>query len=62
MKFRLKEIRKAKKFSQEQLSLSSGVSRRIISELESGTRTITRTDTLCRLAKALGVNPTDLIA
>ena len=53
--YRLKEIRKAQKMSQEELSKKSGVSRVIIVRLESGSDFVTTTTTLRALANALGV-------
>lgn len=55
MGYRIKEIRNEKGMSQEELSVKSGISRTIISGLESGTRTNTSADTLLKIADALGV-------
>lgn len=54
MGYRIKEVREEKRMSQEELSAKSGVSRRIISELETGIRTSTTTKTLVAIATALG--------
>ena len=51
---RITEIRKEKGISQEELSILSGVSRATISGLESGRITVTTTDTLQKISKALG--------
>ncbi len=51
---RITEIRKEKGISQEELSILSGVSRATISGLESGRVTVTTTDTLQKISKALG--------
>lgn len=53
MGFKVKEIRLAKNISQEELSKASGVSRKTISELESGEVVNTTTSTLAKLADAL---------
>lgn len=53
MGYEIKRFRKALKMSQEELSEKSGISRRIISELESGKRTNTTAKTLVALANAL---------
>ena len=51
----LQKIRAEQKMSQMELSKKSGVSRAIISGLESGRIKTTTTGTLQRLANALGV-------
>ena len=51
---RITEIRKEKGISQEELSILSGVSRATISGFESGRITVTTTDTLQKISKALG--------
>lgn len=53
MRFNIRECRKEKNMSQEQLAKKSGVSRAIISGLECGSITVTTTDTLIKLASAL---------
>lgn len=55
MKFMIKRIREEKNISQEELARLSGVSRTTISGLETGKITVVGTDTLEKLAKALGV-------
>ena len=56
MEYRIKECREANGFTQEELSEKSGVSRAIISGLETGSITVTTTKTLQRIAGALGVS------
>jgi len=51
--YRIKEVREAKKMTQEELSKKSGVSRGTISALENGTVRTTTTKTLARIALAL---------
>lgn len=54
MGYRVKEIREEKKLTQEELSKKSGVSRTIISAIESGKEEVTTTTkTLLKIAKAL---------
>lgn len=60
MGYRVKEIREKNGLSQEMLSKKSGVSRTIISGLESGTIKETSTKTLFKIAKALNVNVSDI--
>lgn len=55
----LKELRKAKKLTQTQLSSLSNVSQGKICEYESG-KTLPRLDTAARLAKALGCSLDEL--
>lgn len=56
----LKKIRLDKKITQKQLSEKSGVSQSYISEIESKGYICT-VYILCRLCKALGVTPNELI-
>ena len=53
--FRLKELRKERNMSQIELAQKSGVSRGIITRLESGDEYVTTTTTLRKLAEALDV-------
>lgn len=53
MTYKIKECREEIKMSQEELSRKSGVSRAIISGLESGRTLVTTTDTLIKIANAL---------
>lgn len=60
MGYRIKELREEKKMSQEDLSKKSGVSRTIISGLESGTIKETSTKTLRKIAVALDKRVSDI--
>ena len=60
MRYRVKEIREKEGLSQEALSEKSGVSRTIISGLESGTIKETSTKTLVRIADALNKKVSDI--
>ncbi len=57
----LRQLRLAAGMSQEQLGLESGVQRNFISLIETGQNQPTVT-TVFRLARALNVRPSDLIA
>lgn len=54
---RLKELRLEASLSAKELSVLSGVTRSLISELETGKRQSTSIDTIAKLAKALQVSP-----
>ena len=54
MGYRIKEARLSAGMSQEELSAKSGVSRTIISGLESGRLSVTTTGTIKKIADALG--------
>ena len=54
MGYKIKEAREQLQMSQEKLAQKSGVSRTIISGLESGTITTTTTSTLLKISRALG--------
>lgn len=58
-KLNLYEIRRQRGISQLELSKRSGVSYGYISELENGIKSPT-IDTICKLAKALEVDPSEL--
>ena len=60
MVYKITEWRKAKGLTQDELSKKSGVSRAIISGLESGRITVTTTDTLLRIARALECSVNDI--
>jgi len=60
VKYRVKEIREKAGITQEDLATKSGVSRTIISGLESGTIKETSTRTLRRIADALGRSVSEL--
>jgi transcriptional regulator with XRE-family HTH domain len=57
---RLVELRKAKGWSQEALSLESGVARSYLGGVERGKRNIALVN-ICRLAEALEVSPSELL-
>lgn len=54
MGYKIKDYRCEIGMTQAELAKRSGVSRTIISGLESGSITVTKTDTLLKIAKALG--------
>ena len=54
MVYNIKAVREEEGMSQEELSKKAGVSRSIISGLESGRASVTTTETLCKIADALG--------
>lgn len=56
----LRESRRAKGMSQEQLALDCGMKRSYVSDLERGTRNPT-VRALGRLAEALSIEPADLL-
>ena len=58
--FRIRECRNEINMSQEELSKKSGVSRTIISGLENGTITVTTTETLLRIARAMNKKVVDI--
>lgn len=60
MQYKIKEYREELKMSQVELAEKSKVSRTIISGLESGAITVTTTDTLLKIAHALGKNVSDI--
>lgn len=60
MHYRVKELREKMGISQAELSKRAGVSRTIISGLESGTIEVTTTDTLLKISNALGCKVTDI--
>lgn len=60
MKFRIKEQREKAGMTQAQLAKKSNVSRTIISGLESGAITVTTTETLSKIANALGKSVSDI--
>lgn len=60
MKFRVKELREKKNLTQEELAKRANISRATISGIENGTFTVIKTDTLRKLADALGVKVSSL--
>ncbi|MGQ0834310.1 MAG: helix-turn-helix domain-containing protein [Gammaproteobacteria bacterium] len=57
----LREHRESRRLSQEALALGADVDRTFVSQIERGVRQPTLT-TLCKLAQALDVQPSTLIA
>lgn len=62
MQFRIKEQREKAGMTQVQLAEKSNVSRAIISGLESGSITVTTTETLLKIANALDKNVSDIFS
>ena len=60
MGFKIRECRNEINMSLEELSKKSGVSRTIISGLENGTITVTTTETLLRIARAMNKKVVDI--
>lgn len=60
MAYKVKQFREKKKMTQEELSEKSGVSRAIISRLESGEEVVTTTETLIKIATALNCKVGDI--
>ena len=60
MPYRIKEVRLEQGMTQEELAVKSGVSRVTISGLESGKLVVTTTDTLIKIAVALGRKVSDI--
>lgn len=57
---RIKELREAKGLSQEKLAQRADISRQMIVNLESGAVGNTSTDTLAKIALALGVSTSEI--
>lgn len=60
MSYRIRECREELGLTQEELSKRSGVSRAIISGLESGRTLVTTTDSLIKIANALNKKVSDI--
>ncbi|MFA6808048.1 MAG: helix-turn-helix transcriptional regulator [Eubacteriales bacterium] len=58
---KIKNIRLKKGLTAKELSISSGVTRSLISELETGKRNSTSIETISRIAKALQISPSYFI-
>ena len=58
---RLKELRKRKELTQEQLSELSGIDYKHIQLLESSKAPAAKLDTIEKLAKAFGISPSKLL-
>lgn len=61
MQYKIRSYREQKKMTQEQLAEKSGVSRAILSGLETGTISTTTTKTLQKIANALEVKVSDIL-
>ena len=62
MQYKIKMMREKKKMTQEALSEKAGVSRAIISRLESGAEVVTTTETLLKIANALGCRVSEIFS
>lgn len=60
MELRIKDFREEMRLTQRELAQKSGVSRATISGLENGTIAVTTTDTLIKIAAALGKKVSDI--
>ena len=60
MENKIKDYRTHMGLSQDQLAEKSGVARTIISQLETGTRTVITSETMLKLAKALDSSVADI--
>lgn len=60
LQYKIKEYREERNMTQVELAEKAKVSRSIISGLENGSVTVTRTDTLVKIAHALGKNVSDI--
>lgn len=60
MPFKIRECRRELRMTQEELSRRSNVSRATISALENGTLSVTTTETLIKIAGALGRKVSDI--
>lgn len=60
MEYRIRAFREELHMSQQELARQSGVSRATISGLECGTLDVTTTETLIKIAKALGKRVSDI--
>ena len=60
MPFKIKEARKEKGYTQEELAKRANVSRATIIGLENGSVTVTTTDTLTKIASAVDKKVSDI--
>lgn len=60
MSFRIKELREKRGMTQEKLSENAGVSRATISKLENKEEVVTSTETICKIAGALGCSVSEI--
>ena len=56
MGYRIKQVRESKGMSQTELAEKSGITRTTIWKLETDDKAVTTTDTLAKIAQALGVS------
>ena len=61
MPFKIKEARKEKGYTQEELAKRANVSRATIIGLENGSVTVTTTDTLTKIASGLDKKVSDIL-
>ena len=57
---KVKEYRKKKKLSQEELAKKAGISRVTLSNIETGFQTVITNSTMVKIAEALGMSPKTL--
>lgn len=62
LQYKIEMMREKKKMTQEALSEKAGVSRAIISRLESGEEVVTTTETLLKVANALGCKVSEIFS
>jgi transcriptional regulator with XRE-family HTH domain len=60
MHYKIRDFRRELHMSQQKLAEASGVSRAIISGLENGSIEVTTTETLLKIARALGKKVSDI--
>ncbi|MGN0686207.1 helix-turn-helix transcriptional regulator [Subdoligranulum variabile] len=60
MPFKIKEARRERGYTQEELARRANVSRATIAGLESGATVVTTTETLIKIADALGKKVSDI--
>lgn len=60
MSYKIREMRLAAGMTQTELAQKSGISRQTINGLENGTVTVTTTETLIKIASALGKRVSDI--
>ena len=61
VRLKVKEIAESKKVSQRQLSIRSGVDIKTVQRIYRNPTTIVTTETLGKLSRVLGVDPSELI-
>lgn len=60
MTINLKQVRQERAITQTELAEKSGISRVTISKIESGAKKVVTSDTMLKLAKALGCSMADI--